>query len=808
LHKFLKISKKTYKALLFILIFIICLILFGKLLTGNTVYSSDILAYQLPEKYLIRESLIKGYIPFLNPFILSGTLFYSNIDAGVMNLMNVLLLLGNQLNGFNLFIFVHYFIAMLAMYFFLSKGLRYNKWIGLTGAVAYASGYLWSMSGVGFFRCGYLVPLFFLSIIKYLESLDGDNKGYYRRIALLASMISLSMLFYCGNFLEAYFSVIFAGILIIFQFYHLFIKGKINDVRILLTDGVLVLLMAFLLAAPILLPVISASLSSYRNSGIPIVEAQQWSFPPIRIIEYLVPFFYGARHLDGIWYGGVYNVEETFSKTGLSPWADFIYVGIPLLLGFYIFLRSRDKDWKDKFIVFALIFAFLLALGKFIPLYRCLYYCLPGFKMFRHPEKFLFWVNFWLIIGGCAGLKLIISDRERVLLQLSFLLKVLAAILGCLLICLLYLFLFKQEAFVAYIQTRGSMQNGDEIFLWEGFALGLSLITILSLLSIIYFLRDFPLRLLFAFFIVTIVNFAIWHHVIRWTIPSKDLLKVETWDENLPSFDKKIWRIFSTGKFLYPVKIDDPSSMDAFLIRKLMEYSTLDCNTPTIKQIRTVSGFTPVMDKKYVQYMNFDKHDPERVLDLLSVRYIAIHMIPESSLPAGTHIIWKDEGGEFVILENTDALPRIGTYSEFIKSEKKDSDIQVFAPKRNIHSCFVLEELPSNYDNSIKISGNSMAEIFDENTNQIKVKVQKGPCWVVVRDWFNPGWTCRSADKNLPIVKADGGLMAVFCSSNEAVLEFEYFPPGLKLGLILMSVGLVMLLAYFFWSMRKHDSKI
>ncbi len=561
-----------------------------------------------------------------------------------------------------------------------------------------------------------------------------------------------------------------------------------------MTDSMIALAVVLLMASPLVLPVVSASLGSYRNSGIPIVEAQQWSFPPLRIVEYFIPFIFGARQGDGVWYGGIYNVEETFSKTGLSPWADFVYVGIPLLLGFCLFLRSK-KEWKDKFIIFSLTLAFFLALGKFTPLYKCLYYLLPGFKMFRHPEKFLFWVNFWLILGGCSGLQFVLSEKERALRLIANVLRILAIILGCMIIYLLFLFLFFQSALVGYIQSKGSLLNGDEVFMWEGLAIGLALSVVLILLACIHFFKSSPSRIMVSFFIVTFLNFAVWHHVITWTIPAGDLMKVATWDEKLPAFDTHEWRIFSTGKFLYPVSVDGPLK-DGFIARKLMEYSTLDCNAPTLKKIRTVSGFSPVMDKGYVQYMNFDRHDPERVLDLLSVRYVAIHTVPESSLPQGTRIIGRDEAGEFVFLENTDALPRIGTSSEFIKSKKDEADKQVFDPKRDIHSNFVLEDLPGNYSKGIKCSKDATAAILDENPNNIRIKVQNGPCWVILRDWFNPGWTCSSNGKNLQIVKADGGLMAVFCPVKDAILEFNYFPPGLRQGLVLLGIGLVLLVAY------------
>ncbi|MFZ2656817.1 MAG: YfhO family protein [Victivallales bacterium] len=787
-----------------LMVLFVGLLLYGKLLLGQMLFATDILAYQLPEKYFISECLRSGIIPFLNPYILCGTEFYANMDVGILNPLNIVLLIGNQMVGYNLFVLAHYLLAMLSMYLLLNCAYRLNVWICMIGGIAYGEGYPWSMSGNGFFRCAFLVPLFLLFYLKYLEY---SNAGLAKKKhnAFIASVIILSLLFYSGNFLEAYFTVIFAGAMGLYFSFLLYSGDEVKKALNVLKGSIIILILSIMIASPVLIPVISTSLTSYRSQGIPIVEAQQWSFPPLRLIEYIAPFFFGARQNDGIWYEGIYKVEETFSKTGLSPWADCIYVGIPVILGFLLLIRFK-KEWRDKFIICSLVFAFVLALGKFTPAYKCLYYLLPGFKMFRHPEKFLFWVNLWLIIAGCSGLQLLLMEKEKALNFMFKLLKLSTMTLTFIALFFFCLFVFYQDFMIKYIQAKGSMMNGDEIFLWEIFTICLSLAVFLALFVSVKFLKSSPERILIAFFVVTILNFTVWQYRIDWTIPEGDFNKVHTWDEKLPAFDVRKWRIFSTGKFIYPVTLSTPKP-DSFKIRKLMEYSTLDCNTPVLKKIRTVSGFTPVMNKEYVKYMNFDRHDPERVLDLLSVRFVAIHNVPENVLPVGTRIIFRDEIGEFVILENTDALPRITTYSEFVQADKEKMDEIVFDVKRDIHRNFVLCELPANFNKEISCSKDSSVEIIEENPNQVTLKVENGPCWLVLRDWYNAGWSCFEGGRKIPIIKADGGLMAVFISSENSTLQFRYFPPGLKVGLILMAIGSAVLLGYVFMAFLNQSGK-
>lgn len=780
------------------------LLLYAKLFLGQMLFASDVLVYQLPEKYFIGECLRAGFIPFLNPYILSGAELYSNMDAGVLNPLNIILLFSNQSVGYNLFVLIHYLFAMLSMYLLLSQAYKLNSWICMLGGVAYGEGYLWSMSGNGFYRCAFLIPLFLLFYMKYLEYLKaGQLKKQH--IAFIISVIALSLLFYSGNFLEAYFAGIFAGAMGIYFSFLLYSGGDLKKARNILIGSMLMLVLSVMIASPVLIPVILASLTSYRSQGIPILEAQQWSFPPLRLIEYFVPFIFGARQNDGLWYDGVYTVQETFSKTGLSPWADCIYVGIPVILGFILMLKMK-KGWKDKFVIFSLGLAFLLALGKLTPVYECFYYLLPGFKMFRHPEKFMFWVNFWLIVGGCSGLHLILSDKDVAFKYLDMTLKVLLALFFFLLMGFLCLFICCQEALIKYVQSKGSMWNGDEIFMWESFTICLSVILTMVLFSSVKIFKASPEMVLKVFFIVTVAGFMIWKYRIEWTIPVKIFDEVHAWNEKLPEFEKDQWRIFSTEKFQYPVDLAETRT-DSFKMRKLMEYSTLDCNAPGLEKIRTVKGFSPIISKAYGDYMNFERHDPERLLDLLSVKYIGAGLINENQLPKGTRIVFKDESSGFVILENTDAVPRVRTYSKFIHADEGKVDEAVFDKARDISSSFVLASLPENFKEGIKCPPGAGAHIASEDPNRIEIKVENGPCWVVIRDWCNPGWTCFEDGRKIQIVKADGGLMAVFCDSENSTLEFKYFPPGLKLGLLLMTIAYVVLLGFLFLILRKQYAK-
>ncbi len=763
----------------YLLLFGAVLAVYGGLLAGDIVICSDSLSYQFPEKSLIPASLSKGIFPFINPFILCGAPLLGNMDAGSLYPLNILLSAGTLSWGYGLFIFIHYVLAAFAMYLLLSKGFGAGMQASAAGAVAYScGGYLWSMSGNGFYRCGWLIPLFFLGLILLLED-NADAKE--RRRASLLAVFSLAMLFYCGNFLETYMAVAFGGI---YAFTAMCGTSRFQFGKLLLPSETVVL--ALLLAAPQLLPSIMLSMDSYRQGGIPLTEAQQWSFPAARLVEYLVPNFFGLRNDFGLWCQGIYRPEETFSKTGLDPWADSVFIGIPLILSAALFFTA--KLGTKKFLAAAVLISFLLALGKLTPLYGVLHHLLPGFSMFRHPEKILFWVNFWLIISGSVFLGSFCSSdssgpSRRKLSKAALCLCIFLAAASA---AIFAVFLVSPKKFTLFFQSSGTLWDGERIFLWLELMLGLSLAAAAGTFLVSRSSRLSGKTAVWLLALVTFMQMLVLSGLSHWKIPWSSVQKTPTWDSRLPDFDRHQWRIFSSENFRFPVKSAEELN-DRYLEQKLSECSSLKYNSPALKGLMTPAGFSPAMDRKYIGYMNFERHPAEYVLDLLSIRYIAVPPIPDSMVPEGSRISLRDEA--FTILENTDALPRIGAYGGIASGTGAD----VFTKEHVAGGKPFIPVKPSNYKETVKIADSPKAHLVEELPGKIVLSTT-GPAWVVVRDWKIPGWRCMAEEGGeLEIVEADGGLMAVFADSPNMTLIFEYRPPGLRVGLILLAAGLLIL---------------
>ncbi len=789
----------------FLWLAILIFLLYGRILCGDILFKGDIFPYQFPEKFLIRKSLLNGIIPLVNQYILCGTSFIGNMDAGALNPMNFLLIAGDFLFGFHLFVFAHFLLAGFCMFCFLRYALKTDKIVSIFGGLAYTFGYVWSSSGNGFYRCAFLVPLFFLFFMRMIKGKRECKQASC--ILIVLSALSLGLLFLCGNFLEAYFTAIFAVGFLVFRLIHEYWHRSIFRFDLIIGSFV-IFFTAGLIASPGILPAILCSMESYREHGIGLTEAEQWSFPPARIIEYLIPFFFGSRQGNGLWVGGIYKIEETFSKTGLSPWSDCIFVGLPVIFGFLLFLRSK-VNWLKIFLLLCLIFSFIVALGKYTPIYGVLYYCIPGFKMFRHPEKFIFFVQFWLVAIGCVGLSSIKLSEKIKIKYMSSILKYFIFAVAAMILLSSLIFLFNTEKLVIPISKYGSMWDGDRIFLWE-LKMSASSLFFASLLFLgVKFIKKDRKILFFVFSAVSFMHFIYLSHEVKWTIPEKSFLGLKTWTDNLPEFDRNQWRIFNAGNFVYPVD-ENLSAGDSFVHGKLLEFSSLDCNASSFKSIRTVSGFSPILNMSYSEFMNFEKNDPEMVLDSLAVKYIAVNRLRPEMVPKRSRIIFSDKKDGVMILENTDAVPRIKAYGMVFAGVnsnllKTGSDVA-----GNCSNSLNIESIPPDFASMEDTNINARVKILEEiSGNKVKIAVENGPAWICLRDWFLEGWTCKSSRSgNLEIVKAGAGTMAVFSKVENDILIFEYVPPGFKFGIVLMLTGMMALFLYCWFNIARISKQV
>jgi len=127
----------------------------------------------------------------------------------------------------------------------------------------------------------------------------------------------------------------------------------------------------------------------------------QWSWPPSETIEFIAPGYMGWRSGEpsGPYWGALGRYPQwrpEFGPGGMNFKLETFYKGfIPIMFlcfGIFAFLvRKRDDQGSHQqmwFWVSAMVVTFILACGKYLPLYR-LFFELPGISSIRNPVKFM-----------------------------------------------------------------------------------------------------------------------------------------------------------------------------------------------------------------------------------------------------------------------------------------------------------------------------------------------------------------------------------------------------------------------------------
>jgi len=132
-----------------------------------------------------------------------------------------------------------------------------------------------------------------------------------------------------------------------------------------------------------LLPLLATSLNSYHGS-LPYEWKAVYPFPLLNLIHFLTPGYTQWTATD---------IGEQYGYIGF----------LPLLFAFWGIFQL--KDTRVKFLGLMAIFAFIVSLGDITPLFKFLYYFLPGLNQFRIPARFNTLIIFPLAILAGFGIE-------------------------------------------------------------------------------------------------------------------------------------------------------------------------------------------------------------------------------------------------------------------------------------------------------------------------------------------------------------------------------------------------------------------
>ena len=787
----------------YIMVAIVVSLAYWPLAAGWSVFTSDAIPYQIPEKTVIRQCLLLGRLPFMNPHILCGAPILPNIASGALYPLNFILLIGPPIYAFNLFLFLHFILAGLAMALLLRRGFDTSPAIAAIGGASFAlSGCVHGSADKGFLVSAWLIPLFLLGVIlversAYTTAENGRRNLIPSPAPALLAVAALTLLIFSGNFMEACSAVVLAGAGVLA---HAYFRGNRSGQGKHFADSAKALagyaattVFAAALAAPQLIPTVLASKISYRAGGIPLEQASRWSFPPIRTIEFLIPGFFGTRDgspLHFIFPENAYSATGPFGEAS-TPWFDFVFFGLPILCGcilaIYAALSKKNQTNTPgseqisretvAFLTGMAAFFILLAYGRHFPLHALCHALVPKFNVFRHPEKFLESANLIIIILGAYGLDRVVArGKKEGVAKLKNTAFLLVALLGMVAVII---------TLTAGMSSQGTFSE-DTATRWRLLMISanLAVLGIITLASAFFERKQNLLTNTLLF--LTTIHFLLIYHFSDWIIPTEKLKTAfaMNWVDttSLPT-DEHLHRVYADPKLAFhPRHLPSGTPLETDCLEQA---ATLAYNAPAVVGAKTPGGFSALTEKRYTDYFSFKKHPPNILMDILSVKNIAV---PSKRISSGK-----------TTLRNTNARPRFEAISDFIVArDPAEEEKLVFKLKRNAPYRLVVSKPPPPHATNLqkgKTPRNHNLKILDDSPGQAILKLSGGPAWIVFRDWKTPGWRCVNAKgEQLEIVRADAGLMAVFVPEKNMAVAFSYIPPGFKTGLIASILALAALL--------------
>jgi len=327
------------------------------------------------------EALRHGHLPLWNPLLGAGAPLAANYQSALFYPPNWLLVPFAALGGRIGLAWAHGLLAALHL---VLAGWGMAKVLDDFDAPEPAP----TVAGLAYALSGYLVArLGFFSInaaaawLPWLlwASRRVAQEPARRRVLALGGLWGLQLL--AGHAQTAWYTALLVALWVLF-----WLKKPVWPRLAALAAA------AFLgtaLAAVQLLPTAVYLWQSQRAGGAP-TWALDYSFWPWHFLTLLMPDAFGNPAHGDYWGYGAF-------------WEDAAYVGVlPLLLGLLALRRGKPRRavlWGAVVVVVG----FLLALGKFTPVFMALYRHVPTFAMFKAPARWLLWPEAALALLGGLG---------------------------------------------------------------------------------------------------------------------------------------------------------------------------------------------------------------------------------------------------------------------------------------------------------------------------------------------------------------------------------------------------------------------
>ena len=801
---------KKKDLLIYLGLLIATLAFFFRFLDGQEVFAfKDLSRYFYPLRHLMAEQVLAGALPLWNPYIYFGTPLLAGLQIGFFYPLTIIHYILPFDLAFNYYIILHYFLAAVFTYLFV-RHLGLSRAGAMISAVAFAfSGYLLSVSNMNTTLTSVVwLPLALLFWDRYLgikreerpclpagrekEGEGGKKKAFFSPyFSIIFLILVLSLMFLGGEP-----TIIYVTGFVLFFWGIVFSKGKINKLK-----SVPVLLAAFLAVACLvgiqLLPFLELSALSNRVTMVQYKLVSMRSLPIREVIGFIFPYFYGNQIQAG-------NYSPMLLGEILQDWLLSPYLGmIPFV--FLIFSFSGKLKKESIFFAIAGLVCLFMAFGSYTPFHYLLYRILPGIAVIRYPIKYIFLTIFAVSVMAGIGYDHVmgkdqLAKRCLAAFSLIFMLFGIGYTLS---------YHFRKEIFFFLKAKYAHLPPYFLAVLWHNLLFNINSLFFTAVVALccaaVLFLRNRGIlkNTAFGLAMVGILFFDLFSNNMSLNYPSS----AEVYHKITPNL-KAIGERGGISRIFYSAELEKHNrsvygpDFDAALIESL-DKLTSDRLVPY--HLYDSFGYESIELQEYVDYFREFMYEKPfsrmNLIDLTDGKYLA-DLKPIRA--AGLKLIGKQEYfyGKVYLYENPGSIPRPYLVGKYLVAGDKKAAFSAMADHRfDPKKVVVLSEDPK-----VKTGGSGgRAHLIVYRPNEVSVEAEtESDGFMVLTDSYYPGWKATVDGKETKIYKADYMFRAVYLKAGKHSVRFIYDPLSLKIGAMFTALGILGLIGYAWYSIRKE----
>ena len=373
-----------------------------------TLVPGDGLTQNFGVRVLIGQMIANGQLPLWNPYIFAGTPLLASIYPGALYPPNWVFALFSPVTAMNIVVVTTYHLSLIGCYL-------YARRIGATRVGAMLAGLAFTFGGYLVAHAGHTsriaAAVWLPWILLAMEHLY--LRFSWRWVALGAAFIALQL--FAGEPQMNFYTVLVCAA---YGAFSLSLRPA-RETRLRFLAGAVAMSVFGLLFSMIQLLPERELLAMGERAGISYEYFSGYSFPPLNVLTFIVPFFFGGGMIAPykIPYWGQSTVDETCGYVGL----------LTLLLALAALFGSRcgtgsgsDRAGYSKLIWFwfgLAMVSLVLSFGGYLPFgLNHLLHRTPVYNLFRASGRHMYEFTFSLAMLAGLGASLLAQlDRETAL---------------------------------------------------------------------------------------------------------------------------------------------------------------------------------------------------------------------------------------------------------------------------------------------------------------------------------------------------------------------------------------------------------